>query len=140
MFMYCKRDLSMQPRSIHTSAHGTLSIRTACVFLHVERGRSSKQVWRSLRIIYSKRLLRFCHYRVAPCECMLSHRTKFTPASLTLSAAASLPVLLHTTWQLGLSFCPGGVNSSYAQNHTRFRIVVRLHPRLVSPSACMHRL
>jgi hypothetical protein len=26
--------------------------RIACVFLHVERGRSSKRVWRSPRIIY----------------------------------------------------------------------------------------
>jgi hypothetical protein len=27
--------------------------RIACVFLHVERGRSSKRVWRSPRIIYT---------------------------------------------------------------------------------------
>jgi hypothetical protein len=29
--------------------------RIACIFLHVERGRSSKRVWRSPRIIYLKR-------------------------------------------------------------------------------------
>jgi hypothetical protein len=29
-----------------------LPLRIACVFLHVERGRSSKRVWRSPRIIY----------------------------------------------------------------------------------------
>jgi hypothetical protein len=61
--------------------------RIACVFLHVERGRSSKRVWRSPRIIYC---LYFTLLPPNPTQCPV-------PASVCLCGAPSSTATLPCT-------------------------------------------
>jgi hypothetical protein len=59
---------------LHTGLLVVSPSRIACAFLHVERGRSSKRVWRSPQIIYY----------------MISHTVlRFTPCYTILTVAAS---------------------------------------------------
>jgi hypothetical protein len=51
---------------LRTGFQVVFPLRIACVFLHVERGRSSKRVWRSHRIIYLQGLAGCLHSSPAP--------------------------------------------------------------------------
>jgi hypothetical protein len=92
-------------------------LRIACVFLHVERGRSSKRVWRSPRIIYLSVYLYWgsggFHRKVRAhsASSVLRHKPSVSQVKLSqcqqMRIHARMHAHEHMLWRVAASTCKG---------------------------------